>query len=56
MIKIDSRYTIQKEFCGYTEAKHVVRFCGEWVGKADTRLEAIKLASDHKKMLTTVNY
>jgi hypothetical protein len=56
MISIDSRYTIQKEFCGHKEAKHIVRFCGDWVGKADSRVEAIKIASAHReKMLTNIN-
>ena len=30
-IKSDERYTIDKEFCGYAEARYVLRFCGEWI-------------------------
>lgn len=27
----DQRYSVEKEFCGYSEARYVLRFCGEWV-------------------------
>jgi hypothetical protein len=30
-ISSDQRYTITKEFCGYSEARYVLRFCGEWI-------------------------
>ena len=28
---LDRRYTIDLEYCGYEEQKHVLRFCGEWI-------------------------
>jgi hypothetical protein len=30
-IKSDSRYTIQKEFCGHPKAMFVLRFCGKFI-------------------------
>ena len=30
-ISSDKRYTITQEFCGYAEARYVLRFCGEWI-------------------------
>ena len=27
----DERYTITKEFCGYSKARYVLRFCGVWI-------------------------
>lgn len=36
----DNRYTITKEYCGYPEAKYILRFCGEWVGQFETLEDA----------------
>ena len=30
-VSSDKRYTITKEFCGYSEARYVLRFCGVWI-------------------------
>ena len=46
-MKTDPRYTISLEFCGYPEQRHVVRFCGEWVGQAKTEAETGKIMMDH---------
>ena len=39
--------TARKEFCGYPGARWVVRFCGEWVGQAETRHHAGLIAMSH---------
>ena len=31
MIKLDSRYTVALEWCGYDQPRNVARFCGEWL-------------------------
>jgi hypothetical protein len=43
----DPRYSLRLEFCGYIRARHVVRFCGAWVGSAATRHEAAELQRQH---------
>lgn len=45
----DNRYTIQREFCGYPEARYVVRFCGEWVGQSANKSDAIAIAESYEK-------
>jgi hypothetical protein len=30
-IKSDERYTIDKEFCGHSDSRYVLRFCGDWI-------------------------
>jgi hypothetical protein len=44
----DCRYTVAPEFTGNFrrpgEPCHVARFCGGWIGRADTRGEAVALA------------
>lgn len=37
---LDARYTVNKEFCGYTTQMYVARFCGEWIGAYTTLKEA----------------
>ena len=44
---IDSRYTITKEYCGYPEARYVIRFCGEWVCQEYTYQDALISAEKH---------
>lgn len=44
----DRRYEIRTEFCGHPINKHVVRFCGEWVGAADTRPSADAIMLQHQ--------
>ena len=43
----DKRYTIALEYCGYPTARHVVRFCGQWLGQIITRREAIEITREH---------
>lgn len=51
----DSRFTIAKEFCGYAKAKHVLRYCGDYLAPFDTQTEArkarIAAVSLHNKYL-----
>jgi|GEM_PF-2958124 len=46
---IDPRYTFSKEWCGYPEKRHVVRFCGEWVGQGRTKTDALEVYGAHRK-------
>lgn len=50
-IRRDSRYTVAREFHGGAEPSWVVRFCGEWLDKADTlvgaQLKAYRHLHDH---------
>lgn len=43
----DTRYEIELEYCGYPEARPVARWCGEWIGSADTKVRAALLCVDH---------
>lgn len=43
----DNRYTITLEHCGYPEPRHVVRFCGDWIGQAPTPEEAEDIRLNH---------
>ena len=36
----DSRFTISKQFCGYSKAKHVLFYCGIFLAPFDTWQEA----------------
>lgn len=45
-MKKDRRYTINLEFCGASTQKHVVRFCGDWLGGFDTLPLAEKAAKE----------
>lgn len=44
---IDNRYSINKEWCGQTEAKFIIRFCNRWIDKADTIEQAEEIALRH---------
>lgn len=46
-MKKDKRYTITKEFCGYSESRYVVRFCGAWVGQSASKWDAQSIAKSH---------
>lgn len=46
---LDSRYSIDLEFCGYETPHYVVRFCGDWVGSMDNAQNAEQLAISHNK-------
>lgn len=45
----DARYTARLEFCGDAEPAFVVRFCGEWVGRADSPAECESVAAKHRR-------
>lgn len=46
----DGRYTITLEYCGYTNPRHVLRFCGDWVNQSETRQDAERaLVAYHNK-------
>lgn len=47
----DKRYTIAKEFCGYAEARYVVRYCGEFVAShVDYETALLECSLDHKEV------
>lgn len=48
LVRHDGRYTVRREFCGDSEPRWVVRFCGDWVGKAETKLAAWVVAYAHR--------
>lgn len=41
---LDSRYSVTKEYCGEALPVYVARFCDTWIGKAETKAGAVKLA------------
>lgn len=43
----DGRYTIGREYTGRARPCFVARFCGEWIGRADTNAGAWLLAINH---------
>lgn len=48
-MKLDKRYTFTSEFCGFPQRRHVARFCGEFIGSAQNKRLARKLAIDHRR-------
>ena len=46
----DSRYSINLEFCGYSKARYVVRFCGDYIGHAKSKNSAEAIANKHKEL------
>lgn len=44
----DKRYTVALEFCGYPEARYVVRFCDKWLGQSANLNDAIFIAICHQ--------
>lgn len=46
-VKRDKRFRMVREFCGEREQMWGARFCGEWVGKSDTKVGAQLLAYTH---------
>lgn len=50
--KRDRRYRIAREFCGAPRARHVARFCGDWIGQAGTRRAALDLVKAHQAART----
>ena len=47
MSTTDNRYAITREWCGQSKQMHIVRFCGEWVGKAHTIRHARMIRDVH---------
>ena len=46
--KLDDRYSINLEYCGYKKPQYVARFCDEWLGCKPTRSEASIVALHHR--------
>ncbi len=46
--KPDARYSITLEYTGYTTARHVTRFCGQWLAASTSYKEAIQAARKHR--------
>lgn len=46
--RIDRRYSITREYCGYRKPQWVARFCGDWLGCAPGRRGAIATARSHQ--------
>lgn len=44
----DRRYCIQREWCGYADRRHVVRFCDAWVGSSPSLKGARALRDAHR--------
>ena len=47
-ITSDPRYSIAQEYCGHDTPRWVVRFCGDWVGEAATKVKARELAMEYE--------
>lgn len=45
---LDSRYSVTKEYCGETLPVYVARFCDKWIGKADTKAGAFRVAEQYE--------
>lgn len=45
--KTDTRYTINKEFCGYEKAMFVLRFCGNFIASYKYKDTAIQARKEH---------
>ncbi|MNC70437.1 hypothetical protein D3C81_2180130 [compost metagenome] len=45
----DARYSVTREFIGYPHPTYVARFCGEWIGTAETADEATALTVEHAR-------
>lgn len=44
---MDARYTATKEWCGETTPKWIARFCGDWLGKGDRKVDAVMICLAH---------
>lgn len=47
--KVDRRYTVQLEHCGYERPHYVARFCGDWIGSSPFKCSAFMLATGHNQ-------
>lgn len=43
----DARYSVAREYCGHPTARHVARFCGDWLGQSATRAGALAIVRAH---------
>lgn len=34
---LDNRYTVTKEYCGQPKPQWVARFCGDWIGRDESK-------------------
>lgn len=48
-VRLDGRYTVNREFAGFGKPRHVVRFCGEFLGSCQTKRRALMLAENHRR-------
>ncbi len=53
--KTDKRYAAEKEYCGYKEKRYVVRFCSEYIGQGERKLDAAMIVIAHKDKAGTIN-
>ncbi len=47
--KRDRRYSVAREYCGCSTPQWVVRFCGDWIGRAGERPDALAIAHIHQR-------
>ena len=47
IMKTDNRYQIELEWCGYVTQRHVLRFCGSFIGSYVTKKEANEAQVGH---------
>ena len=47
-IASDSRYTVTLEACGHDKPRHVLRWCGEFIGSFASYSAAVVRAVGHK--------
>ncbi len=40
-IKSDARYTVALEYCGHEKPRHVLRWCGEFIGSFNSYAAAV---------------
>lgn len=48
----DHRYTVTREYIGRDHRAYVARFCGAWIGWAETEPQAWRLAAQHNATRT----
>ena len=45
----DDQYQIALEYCGYATPKYIVRFCGEWLGVVNSKIDGHILIEQHNE-------
>ena len=53
---LDARYTVAQEFCGYAEARWVLRFCGKFLSSHSDKLVAHSIAHMHNEWRDNTEY